>query len=48
MQKIIDGYIIDLVNDEKKIKELETNILKSGNTNADEIIATEILKTIKK
>jgi len=44
--KLIDT-ILELVKDEKKIKELEVNILKNGNTKADEIIATEILKTIK-
>jgi UDP-N-acetylglucosamine--N-acetylmuramyl-(pentapeptide) pyrophosphoryl-undecaprenol N-acetylglucosamine transferase len=44
--KLMDT-ILELVKDEKKIKELEVNILKNGNTKADEIIATEILKTIK-
>jgi len=39
--------LLELVQDEKKINELETNILKTGNTEADETIANEILKTIK-
>ncbi|MEO6837271.1 MAG: undecaprenyldiphospho-muramoylpentapeptide beta-N-acetylglucosaminyltransferase [Ginsengibacter sp.] len=38
--------LLHLINDEKLIKELENNILKLGNTNADETIATEILKKI--
>lgn len=40
--------VLKLVNDEKKIIELETNILKMSNTSADETIADEILKTINK
>ncbi|MDQ2863116.1 MAG: hypothetical protein M3R50_05590, partial [Bacteroidota bacterium] len=44
--KLLDT-ILELVKDEKKIKELEVNILKNGNTKADEVIASEILKTIK-
>ncbi len=39
--------LLDLANDEEKIKMLELNIKKMGNRNADEIIATEILKNIK-
>lgn len=40
--------LLELVQDEKRIHELETNILKMSNTHADETIANEILKTIKK
>jgi len=39
--------ISSLANDSAKANELRENIAKLGNTNADEIIATEILKTIK-
>lgn len=39
--------ISSLANDPAKANELRENIAKLGNTNADEIIATEILKTIK-
>ena len=38
--------IIDLSKDEHKQLELKTNIGKLGISNADEIIATEILKSI--
>jgi hypothetical protein len=48
VQKHLMNTLLDLVNDEKKIHELEANILKTGNANADETIANEILKTIKK
>jgi UDP-N-acetylglucosamine--N-acetylmuramyl-(pentapeptide) pyrophosphoryl-undecaprenol N-acetylglucosamine transferase len=48
VQKHLMDTLLDLVKDEKKIHELETNILKTGNANADETIANEILKTIKK
>ncbi|MEP6948407.1 MAG: undecaprenyldiphospho-muramoylpentapeptide beta-N-acetylglucosaminyltransferase [Ginsengibacter sp.] len=41
------GTVIELVQDEKLIRELETNISKMSNTQADETIANEILKTIK-
>ena len=40
--------VLELVQDEKLIHQLETNILKMSNTQADETIANEILKTIKK
>jgi UDP-N-acetylglucosamine--N-acetylmuramyl-(pentapeptide) pyrophosphoryl-undecaprenol N-acetylglucosamine transferase len=40
--------ILNLVKDEKKIGELQVNISKLSITNADEIIANEILKTIQK
>jgi UDP-N-acetylglucosamine--N-acetylmuramyl-(pentapeptide) pyrophosphoryl-undecaprenol N-acetylglucosamine transferase len=40
--------LLELVNDEKKIHELEINISKMGNTTADEMIADEILKALKK
>ena len=40
--------MLELVGQENKIRELEKNILKTGITNADEIIAKEILKIIKK
>jgi UDP-N-acetylglucosamine--N-acetylmuramyl-(pentapeptide) pyrophosphoryl-undecaprenol N-acetylglucosamine transferase len=39
--------LLNLVNDEKLMKELTENISKMSNTNADEIIAEEILKQIK-
>lgn len=38
--------LLNLVKDENLIKELESNIAKLGNTNADETIAKEILKII--
>ncbi len=40
--------LLQLVNDEKRMNELKENISKLGNTNADKVIATEILKTINK
>lgn len=39
--------ILDLVKDADKLKTLESNIAKMGNTKADEMIALEILKSIK-
>ena len=39
--------ILELVQDEEKMKMLELNIVKMGSSNADEIIAMEILKNIK-
>ena len=39
--------ILQLINDEDKLNILKENIAKIANTNADEIIADEILKTIK-
>ena len=39
--------VLALIKDDKKIQELQINILKNGNTKADEIIASEILKEIK-
>ncbi len=39
--------ILELIQNEKMIQELETNISRMGNTNADETIANEILKTIR-
>ncbi len=45
--KLMDT-LLELVQDEKRIHELETNILKMSNTHADETVANEILKTIKK
>lgn len=38
--------LLQLLNDETLLKELGNNILKLSNTNADEIIATEILKKL--
>jgi UDP-N-acetylglucosamine--N-acetylmuramyl-(pentapeptide) pyrophosphoryl-undecaprenol N-acetylglucosamine transferase len=38
--------LLKLVNDEQQMKELKENISKLGNTNADEVIADEILKNI--
>ena len=38
--------ILDLVKNESKANNLKDNIIKLGNTNADELIAEEILKTI--
>jgi UDP-N-acetylglucosamine:LPS N-acetylglucosamine transferase len=43
--KLIDA-IKWLANDPEKANELKENIAKLGNTNADEIIANEILKTL--
>jgi UDP-N-acetylglucosamine--N-acetylmuramyl-(pentapeptide) pyrophosphoryl-undecaprenol N-acetylglucosamine transferase len=48
VQKHLIDTLLELVKDEKKIHELETNILKTANGHADETIANEILKTIKK
>jgi UDP-N-acetylglucosamine--N-acetylmuramyl-(pentapeptide) pyrophosphoryl-undecaprenol N-acetylglucosamine transferase len=45
--KLMDT-VLGLVQDEKLIQQLETNVSKMRNTQADEIIAGEILKTIKK
>jgi UDP-N-acetylglucosamine--N-acetylmuramyl-(pentapeptide) pyrophosphoryl-undecaprenol N-acetylglucosamine transferase len=45
--KLIDT-VVELVLDEKLIHQLEANISKMSNTQADETIANEILKTIKK
>ena len=39
--------VLALIKDDKKIQELQINILKNGNTKADETIAREILKEIK-
>ncbi|MGN6601074.1 MAG: undecaprenyldiphospho-muramoylpentapeptide beta-N-acetylglucosaminyltransferase [Ginsengibacter sp.] len=38
--------LLQLLNDEQQMKELKENISKLGNTNADEVIADEILKNI--
>ncbi|MGN6296180.1 MAG: UDP-N-acetylglucosamine--N-acetylmuramyl-(pentapeptide) pyrophosphoryl-undecaprenol N-acetylglucosamine transferase, partial [Ginsengibacter sp.] len=40
--------LLQLINDEQHMNELRTNISKMGNLNADELIATEIIKTISK
>ena len=45
--KLMDT-ILELVQDEKLIHQLETNIKNEDNTRADETIAKEILKTYKK
>ncbi|MEO6136401.1 MAG: glycosyltransferase, partial [Ginsengibacter sp.] len=39
--------LLDLINDEKEIVAMEINIAPLGNTRADEVIAEEILKSIK-
>ena len=39
--------LLELINNEEKIKEIENNISRVNNKKADEIIATEILKIIK-
>jgi len=39
--------LLHLINDDELMKELAENISKMSNTNADEIIAEEILKQIK-
>ena len=44
-EKLINA-IHSLANDPEKADQLRENIAKLGNTNADEIIAAEILKTI--
>ncbi|MGN6246924.1 MAG: undecaprenyldiphospho-muramoylpentapeptide beta-N-acetylglucosaminyltransferase [Ginsengibacter sp.] len=38
--------LLQLLNDEQQMKELKENISKLGNTNADEVIADEVLKNI--
>lgn len=40
--------LLGLLNDEKLMSTMQTNIRQMANTNADEIIASEILETIKK
>ncbi|MEO8854276.1 MAG: undecaprenyldiphospho-muramoylpentapeptide beta-N-acetylglucosaminyltransferase, partial [Ginsengibacter sp.] len=40
--------LLRLINDEKKMQELRSNISKLANLNADEVISTAILKEIKK
>jgi UDP-N-acetylglucosamine--N-acetylmuramyl-(pentapeptide) pyrophosphoryl-undecaprenol N-acetylglucosamine transferase len=40
--------LLQLINDEQQTDELRANIAKLGNLNADELIATEIIKTISK
>jgi hypothetical protein len=40
--------VLGLVQDDKLVHELETNISKINNTQAGETIAAQILKTIKK
>jgi UDP-N-acetylglucosamine--N-acetylmuramyl-(pentapeptide) pyrophosphoryl-undecaprenol N-acetylglucosamine transferase len=40
--------IVELINDENRVMELETNIAKSGSAKADETIANEILETLNK
>lgn len=47
VQKHLMETILELIKDEKKIIELEKNISELKNINADEKIATEILKSIK-
>ncbi len=39
--------LLDLASDGEKMEMLESNIAKMGNSNADEIIAKQILKNIK-
>jgi UDP-N-acetylglucosamine--N-acetylmuramyl-(pentapeptide) pyrophosphoryl-undecaprenol N-acetylglucosamine transferase len=39
--------LLELINNNEKIKQIENNISKINNLKADEIIATEILKNIK-
>jgi UDP-N-acetylglucosamine--N-acetylmuramyl-(pentapeptide) pyrophosphoryl-undecaprenol N-acetylglucosamine transferase len=46
VEETLMDTILNLVKDEKKIGELQVNISKLSITNADEIIANEILKTI--
>jgi UDP-N-acetylglucosamine--N-acetylmuramyl-(pentapeptide) pyrophosphoryl-undecaprenol N-acetylglucosamine transferase len=41
------GTVVELVQDEKLVHQLETNISKMSNTQADETIAEQILKIIK-
>lgn len=47
VQKHLMDTVLELVKDEQQIHKLETNILKTGTTHADETIANEILKIIK-
>ena len=47
VQKHLIDALLELVNNKEEIKRLEQNISKSGVTNADELIANEILKSIK-
>jgi len=44
-EKLVNA-ITDLANDSAKANELKENIAKMGNTNADELIANEILNTL--
>ncbi|MBA2250832.1 MAG: undecaprenyldiphospho-muramoylpentapeptide beta-N-acetylglucosaminyltransferase [Chitinophagaceae bacterium] len=46
VQTKLINLIIDLVNDTELMKELRGNIKKEGKTNADDLIASEILKVI--
>jgi UDP-N-acetylglucosamine--N-acetylmuramyl-(pentapeptide) pyrophosphoryl-undecaprenol N-acetylglucosamine transferase len=46
VEEKLTAAISSLINDEAKAAELKENILKLGNTNADEIIAAEILRSI--
>ncbi len=39
--------ILNLINDKEMMVELKSNILKTGNRDADKKIATEILKAFK-
>ena len=47
VQEKLVPTILDLIKDDNKIAELETNISILGNSKADETIANEILNTIK-
>ncbi|MEO8860870.1 MAG: undecaprenyldiphospho-muramoylpentapeptide beta-N-acetylglucosaminyltransferase [Ginsengibacter sp.] len=47
VQEKLVPTILDLIKDDNKIAELETNISRLGNSKADENIANEILNTIK-
>ncbi|MDQ6902174.1 MAG: undecaprenyldiphospho-muramoylpentapeptide beta-N-acetylglucosaminyltransferase [Bacteroidota bacterium] len=47
VQEKLVPAILDLIKDDNKIAELETNISRLGNAKADETIANEILNTIK-
>jgi UDP-N-acetylglucosamine--N-acetylmuramyl-(pentapeptide) pyrophosphoryl-undecaprenol N-acetylglucosamine transferase len=47
VQEKLVPTILDLIKDDNKIAELETNISRLGNSKADETIANEILNTIK-
>jgi UDP-N-acetylglucosamine--N-acetylmuramyl-(pentapeptide) pyrophosphoryl-undecaprenol N-acetylglucosamine transferase len=46
-EKLIPALLL-LLNDKELIEELQNNVSKLGNTNADEVIAQEILNHIKK